>query len=103
MKLYGAKVIDLMDCLSSQDLLSIHNRIEHILKQREVENNNEPLSYSDFLSVRAINCCHAAGIKDKAGFGRITRSDFMKHRNVGRKVMYDVERYMHIHNVDWKQ
>jgi DNA-directed RNA polymerase subunit alpha len=53
------------------------------------------------LSVRALSCLRAAGIKTVRELVRIQKSDITRLRNVDKKTTIELDDYLYDHNLKW--
>ena len=53
------------------------------------------------LSVRALACLRAAGIKTVRELVRMQKSDWLKFRNAGRKTLIELDDFLTDHNLTW--
>ena len=53
------------------------------------------------LSVRALACLRAAGIKTVRELVRMQKSDITRLRNIGKKTTIELDDYLYDHNLTW--
>jgi DNA-directed RNA polymerase subunit alpha len=61
---------------------------------------NQMLDEQD-LSVRALACLRAAGIKTVRELVRMQKSDITRLRNFGKKTAIELDDYLYDHNLKW--
>jgi DNA-directed RNA polymerase subunit alpha len=61
---------------------------------------NQMLDEQD-LSVRALSCLRAAGIKTVRELVRIQKSDITRLRNIDKKTTIELDDYLYDHNLKW--
>jgi DNA-directed RNA polymerase subunit alpha len=90
-----------LDSLSIDELKKLEKEINFRIKHQELIAIRTTNITNLDLSVRAFNCLKAAGIKNLNELHKMSCSEVLKLKNVGKKTVKEFDEYFERLNMDW--
>ena len=90
----------LISKFSTDELIALKKVVDKHLKVKLIESDTR-IDYLD-ISVRALNGLRYNQISTLEELSKMTPSDFMKLRNIGKKTFVEMTEILSIHGLSWK-
>lgn len=90
----------LISKLSTDELINLKKVVDKYLKVK-LRDSDTRIEYLD-ISVRALNVLMYNQISTLEELSKMTPSDFMKLRNMGKKTFVEITEVLSLHGLSWK-